>query len=229
MPASPMDFLRGTIYRWAQIWPEVCPDLRGAPRVLAIGDLHVESFGTWRDITGRLAGGVDDFDEACHLPYIQDLLRLAASARLAVAAESFSIGWKDACDAILEGYREGLRTGGRPFVLEEQNHWLRTIAVARLDDPRPFWEKLLANPPARKPVPRGALQAIKQLLPGPRLRYRIVSRSRRRRELRPSTICRCGGLVRRNARPRGQSSRALGFLLDRAEGVDPSTFVTRTR
>lgn len=96
---------------------------------------------------------------------------------MAVEAESLSIGWKDACDAILEGYRDGLKVGGRPFVLEERNHWLRTLALARLDDPRPFWKKLLSNPPARKPVPHGAVQAIKQLLPDPRLHYRIVSRT----------------------------------------------------
>jgi len=177
MADNRMDFLRGTIYRWAQVWPEVCPDLRQAPRVLAVGDLHVESFGTWRDIAGRLVWGVDDFDEAFELPYTQDLLRLATSARLAISIESLSIGWKDACDAILEGYREGLRSGGVPFVLEERNHWLRTIALARLDDPRPFWKKLHANPSARKPVPGDALKAIKKLLPDPKLQYRIVSRT----------------------------------------------------
>lgn len=165
MADNPTNFLRGTIYRWAQAWPDVCPDLRLAPRVLAVGDLHVESFGTWRDVAGRLVWGVDDFDEAFELPYMQDLLRLATSARLAISSESLSIGWKDACDAILEGYREGLKSGGAPFVLEDRNHWLRNIALTRLDDPRPFWTKLLANRTAKKPVPRGALEAIKPLLP----------------------------------------------------------------
>jgi hypothetical protein len=35
-----------------------------APRVLCVGDLHVGSFGTWRDAEGRLCWGVDDFDDA---------------------------------------------------------------------------------------------------------------------------------------------------------------------
>jgi len=48
-------FFRGTFYRWAQLWPEICPDLSRAPMVLACGDLHVNSFGTWRDSEGRLA------------------------------------------------------------------------------------------------------------------------------------------------------------------------------
>src|ERR1039458_5738131 len=38
--------------------------LRDAPKVLAVGDLHVGSFGTWRDTEGRLSWGVDDFDES---------------------------------------------------------------------------------------------------------------------------------------------------------------------
>ncbi len=36
-------FLRATFYRWAQIWPDVCDDLRRGPRVLAVGDLDVDN------------------------------------------------------------------------------------------------------------------------------------------------------------------------------------------
>ena len=52
MRESPFGFLRGTFYRWAQLWPCVCADLCHAPKVLAVGDLHVNSFGTWRDVRG---------------------------------------------------------------------------------------------------------------------------------------------------------------------------------
>ena len=68
MRADLFAFCRSTFYRWAQQWPEVCGDLRHAPRVLAMGDLHIDSFGTWRDIEGRLCWGVDDFDEAYPMP-----------------------------------------------------------------------------------------------------------------------------------------------------------------
>ena len=64
MKAELFPFFRATYYRWAQLWPEVCPELAKAPHVLAVGDLHVENFGTWRDIEGRLIWGVNDFDEA---------------------------------------------------------------------------------------------------------------------------------------------------------------------
>jgi hypothetical protein len=38
-------------------------DALNAPQILAIGDLRVDSFGTWRDLEGRLVWGVDDFDD----------------------------------------------------------------------------------------------------------------------------------------------------------------------
>ena len=75
MRKEPFLFFRATFYRWAQQWPDVCADLRQAPKILAVGDLHVGSFGTWRDAEGRLCWGVDDFDESWPLPYTNDLVR----------------------------------------------------------------------------------------------------------------------------------------------------------
>ncbi|MGL1576695.1 DUF2252 family protein, partial [Vibrio parahaemolyticus] len=72
-----------TFWRWVEVMPGVCPDLVTAPRVLAVGDLHVENYGTWRDAEGRLVWGINDFDEAFEMPYALDLLRLATSALLA--------------------------------------------------------------------------------------------------------------------------------------------------
>ena len=46
MKRTPFGFLRATYYRWAQLWPDVCPTETNAPAVLATGDLHVENFGT---------------------------------------------------------------------------------------------------------------------------------------------------------------------------------------
>ena len=83
MGASPFVFLRGTYWRWAETILEVCPDLAGAADVLAVGDIHLENFGTWRDGDGRLVWGVNDFDEAARMPYALDLVRLAASGVLA--------------------------------------------------------------------------------------------------------------------------------------------------
>src|SRR3984957_3542718 len=82
MAENPVQFLRGTFYRWTQFFPVICPELRKAPAVLSVGDLHIASFGTWRDGFGRLIWGIDDFDEAYPLPYANDLVRLGVSAAL---------------------------------------------------------------------------------------------------------------------------------------------------
>ena len=64
MAADTFSFLRATFYRWAQLAPQALPDVAEGVRVLAVGDLHVETYGTWRDVEGRLVWGVSDFDEA---------------------------------------------------------------------------------------------------------------------------------------------------------------------
>lgn len=98
-------FLRATFYRWMQLWPDVCKAENCAPQILGVGDLHVENFGTWRDKEGCLAWGINDFDEAYNMPYTVDLVRLAASPHIAVHAAQLQIEAKDACDAILAGYK----------------------------------------------------------------------------------------------------------------------------
>jgi hypothetical protein len=109
-------FFRGTYYRWAQLWRSAVPkSVQAAPAVLAVGDLHVDSFGTWRDVEGRLIWGVDDFDEAFPLPYTNDLVRLAASVKIAAKAGALKISLRDACDAITEsaaGGPAGVSPGG---------------------------------------------------------------------------------------------------------------------
>lgn len=176
MAAGVFPFLRATFYRWVQLWPEVCSDLAKAPSVLAVGDLHVENFGTWRDSEGRLIWGINDFDEAYRLPYTVDLVRLAASAKLAIAADHLAVKAKDACDAILEGYTEGLKSGGRPFVLSEEHVWLRKIAAGKERDPVLFWKKMNALSPVREPVPVSAIKAVEHLMPEPGLSCRLVRR-----------------------------------------------------
>ena len=176
MKAAFFPFLRATYYRWAQLWPKVCPELSKAPHVLAVGDLHVENFGTWRDIEGRLIWGVNDFDEAYPLAYANDLVRLAVSAHLASETGHLSLKHKDICDALVEGYGEGMREKGHPFVLGEQNKWLRQIAESELRDPVRFWEKMNALPTVKQPVPVSAKDALEHLLPARGIPYRVAHR-----------------------------------------------------
>jgi len=113
MSTDAFSFLRATFYRWAQQWPEICEDCAGAPAVLAVGDLHVENFGTWRDAEGRLIWGINDFDEVVALPYTQDLVRLATSALIAVDESRLTLSGGRACEALLEGYAVAARGRGR--------------------------------------------------------------------------------------------------------------------
>ncbi len=181
MGHSVFEFLRATFYRWAEAWPQVCADLDAAPQVLGIGDLHVENFGTWRDAEGRLVWGVNDFDEACWLAYPNDLVRLAVSARLALedepdvrGAAKLAVGsgqgaaMRMVCEALLDGYREGLERGGRPFVLAEHHESLRELAQERLKDPDGFWRSLAESPVLKKgkaEVPRAAWKLLVRAMP----------------------------------------------------------------
>jgi len=176
MSAEVFPFLRATFYRWMRLWPEVVGEAAKAPAVLAVGDLHVENFGTWRDADGRLVWGINDFDEAYPLPYTLDLVRLAASAHLAIAADNLAVKNEEACEAILAGYADCLKNGGRPFVLEEQHGWLRQAATGVLRDPVHFWQKMQSLPALREPIPKGARTAIESLLPEKGLAYRLARR-----------------------------------------------------
>jgi uncharacterized protein (DUF2252 family) len=175
MAQSVFPFLRATFYRWVDLWREVCPDLAAAPEILAVGDLHVENFGTWRDAEGRLVWGINDFDEAAPMPYAIDLVRLATSALLAFGEGSLTIGSRAACAAILDGYAQGLAQGGQPFVLEEDHPGLRLLALSEERDPVRFWAKLTAVRPNVRP-PAQIRRLLDRDLPARGLPFRTIHR-----------------------------------------------------
>jgi hypothetical protein len=175
MRRDALAFLRGSFFRWADLWPVHCPELTAAPRVLAIGDLHVENFGTWRDRDGRLAWGVNDFDEAALIAYTNDLVRLCTSALLATAKSGFRISPRVACETILSGYTESLEKGGEPIVLAERHTWLRDLAAAEVRNQREYWDAMTSL----RTVPRvdpGALRILKRAMPEPGIAFRVVHR-----------------------------------------------------
>jgi hypothetical protein len=169
-------FFRGTYYRWAQLWSEECADWCDAPKILAVGDLHIDSFGTWRDSEGRLCWGVDDFDESYPLPFTNDLIRLAASLRIAIDSESLSIRFKDGCDAILEGYRRTLKVGGRPMVLAECEEAIGELGFSCIKRPAKFWKSLNSKPAVNAGLPKDAKRAVEATFPDSRLEYKVVRR-----------------------------------------------------
>jgi uncharacterized protein (DUF2252 family) len=160
MAAGAFPFMRATFYRFVPVWHAACSDLAATPRVLAVGDLHVENFGTWRDAEGRLVWGINDVDETAAMPYAVDLVRLGASALLAWRDGELEIEPRLACRAILKGYRDQLAGGGRPFVLEEDGAGLREAALGEEWRRRAFWQRLAkAKPVAVPPAMRRLLAA----------------------------------------------------------------------
>ena len=175
MRQSAFRFLRATFYRWAQVWPEICPKLITAPNVLAVGDLHVENFGTWRDAEGRLVWGINDFDEAAPQPYTIDLVRLLASALLAGKENLLAVNQAAMAGAVLEGYRDGLKESGRPFLLGDKNKRLLEMAQGDKRSPTLFWHKMDEFQRLKK-IPKSAGRAIQALLPVPRLKLTFAHR-----------------------------------------------------
>jgi hypothetical protein len=212
MRGAAFPFLRATYYRWAELWPRLAAEgVRGGREVLAVGDLHVENFGTWRDAEGRLLWGINDFDEASWLPYTHDLVRLAVSVRLAIAAGSLEVPAAAALAALLTGYREGLEAEGRPIVLAEGWEVLRRIAIDKAAHPEKFWVGLDGLPAvAAELVPGRAVKAIAGILPSATLALRYPRRTAGVGSLgRPRFVAIgewCGGQIAREAKAVARSA-----------------------
>jgi hypothetical protein len=164
METSAFVFLRATYFRWARKIGDWCPKLMDSPEVLAVGDLHLENFGTWRDADGRLVWGVNDFDEAATMPCVLDLVRLVTSIRLASEGRR-SVSDKAAAVAVLRGYRHGLKDPQAALLFEGET-WLRRYAEPPEGKPEEFWKevKKYKKPPKGEP-PREVAQALIHSLP----------------------------------------------------------------
>lgn len=155
-------FLRATYWRWAEIIYDVRPELADMPQVLSIGDTHLENFGTWRDIEGRLVWGANDFDDAAIMPYGLDLVRLVASAVLAQSGDGIS--GSAIAELILAGYVRGLDHPA-PIILERDHPWLRDKLLLSEDERKDFWKKCDKRKPGKKPAPGRFVEALKNALP----------------------------------------------------------------
>jgi Uncharacterized protein conserved in bacteria (DUF2252) len=179
MRDSPFVFLRATYYAWATTWPLVFPRESKAPRVAAIGDLHMENFGTWRDAEGRLAWGVNDFDEASILPYTNDLVRLATSAVLASETARLRAPATALARAFREEYCACLRDrdARHPIVLAERHRRFGEKVLRDLVRPSSFWKKKLAEGDAEPRKASGRIQrALRAALPPNTLNVHIRPR-----------------------------------------------------
>jgi len=172
MREDSFSFLRATYWRWGETVLEICPDAAEAPQVLAVGDIHLENFGTWRDADGRLAWGVSDFDEATEMPYVLDLIRLATSALVAGPHKGVAAG--TLCTAILRGYRQGL-AGPHPLILDRDLQWLRELVVVSQKQRAKFWKTIEGA--RQEPAPASFRRAIAAAMPEPRLALKTARRT----------------------------------------------------
>ena len=142
MAKGPFPFLHATYYLWAEEILNVCPELAGAPPVVAVGDIHLENFGTWRDNDGRLIWGVNDFDEAAEMPYALDLVRLGVSAVLGCPHIRST---RAISDSILRGYERADRRGAVKHDFDARDpDWLHSAierAAKFIRDEHGEWRK----------------------------------------------------------------------------------------
>ena len=160
MSRNAFAFLRATYFRWARTIEDLCPELVDTPKVLAAGDLHIENFGTWRDVEGRLVWGINDFDEAARMPYAFDLVRLVTSARL---APGMKVGDKTISQAVLAGYRRGIKDP-RPTLLDENETWMRKFVGTTNARRKTFWDEVKSDPDAED-MPASAKRSLEGSYP----------------------------------------------------------------
>jgi len=161
MATGPFPFMRATYYRWAG-FAAALPAPPG-PVVGAVGDLHVENFGTWRDAEGRLTWGINDLDEADRLPAAFDLLRLATSVEIARAHAGLVLPGGDVVSTLLDGYARALRPQGLSTILERPGP-LPIDRLLPVSHAQRWWDRLAALPPAPD-APARAVTLLTQALP----------------------------------------------------------------
>jgi len=166
MSEDAFPFLRATYFRWAATIETLCPELAKAPAVLSVGDIHIENYGTWRNVEQRLVWGINDFDEAARMPYAFDLVRLVTSARLATAKKK--LPRKAIARAVLEGYRFGLKRA-HPTLLDARQVWMNryllTTDEERLEFRDDMAELKRKDGLAEKDVPPAARKGLIEAIP----------------------------------------------------------------
>jgi hypothetical protein len=96
--------------------------------------------------------------------------------KIVIDAEGLAVKLKVGCDAILDGYLQSFREGGRPIVLAEHEQKLGKLGVDSFKPPTDFWGKLNRLPAIRRPLASDAKRALEKTLPNPGMEYKVVRR-----------------------------------------------------
>ena len=158
MAADLFRFFRGSYALWAWRVQQLHKPAPG-PVIDMVGDLHIENFGTWRDVEDRTVWGVNDLDEADRGPAAQDLARLAVSVQLADGR----LSGHDVVDLLLHGYLEALRQNRPPTVVERPDP-PKVASMLPAVDPASFWRRLLACDPVKSPD-KAVVNLVDRLMP----------------------------------------------------------------
>ena len=141
---------------------------RGADESWPWGDLHVENFGSWRDISIFSFGASTICEHEIVIRFLLQRfegIRLTVSVRLAIESGELAESPKLASRVNSGRLPRPAWMRAKPLVLVDKSTPLRLMARHRLDAPEIFWNKLLSHPPVKKPVPTGVIRAIRELLP----------------------------------------------------------------
>ena len=121
MRESAFTFLRATYWRWAETILDVCPDLTDAPPVLAVGDIHLENFGTWTDREGRSSGASTTTTRSLRCLTFSTW---SAGGERRAGNDAGPIVAQSDLHQFFDGYEQGI-DAPEAFVLDHKHMWLR--------------------------------------------------------------------------------------------------------
>ena len=185
----PIPILTRHLLPLGAVWPSVCADLCNAPKVLAVGDLHVNSFGTWRDAEGRLCWGVDDFDEAYPLPYTNDWCVWRPASKSSLRAKASPSSSKTVANPFWTDTASRSR-GGRPIVLAEREQKLGKLGVDSFKPLARLLEQARPAPGSSPPFVREREAGARKDSPRPQNGIQGSSSASRSGQPRPGAVCR---------------------------------------
>lgn len=109
MSESPFAFDRATDYLFVSN-VQNAKQLQTKVKIPIAQDIHLENFGTYKTSEGKVAFGINDFDEAVVAPYTWDLARVGSSIRLAAKQNGLSEKeGKDLVEVFVRDYVDGLK------------------------------------------------------------------------------------------------------------------------